>query len=303
VRLGILTHPSHEPSFRIRWKRHFPALEANGIEPRVLPLPFDAKDAAACDAVVLQRILLPWRVFRVLRRSARRLIYDVDDLLCYRPYPPHRSRRRKRRFFRIVGTADLVLAGNGTIARLARLRARRVLVLPSCVDVESYAPAEPLAEFTAVWIGQRVTLPHLEPVRAAVVGAGIRLRVVADAAPEGVEFVPWSEADEARRIAECHAGLMPLPSDPFSRGKGGYKVLQYFAARIPAVCSPVGVNRILAEGGARLARTPAEFVAELERLRDDPALRAELGARGRGFVERRYASAALGERLVRILKA
>jgi len=181
---------------------------------------------------------------------------------------------------------------------IARLRARRVLVIPTTVEITA-APRPPLLPHpTAVWIGQKATLPYLDPVVQAVRDAGYLLRVIADAAPEGAELVPWSLETEHARLAECHAGLAPLPGAPFARGKCGYKVLQYYAAGLPAVASPVGVQRTLAEGGALLARTPAEWTAALLRLKEEGGLR---GPRGRAFVERRYAAPALAERLKRIL--
>jgi glycosyltransferase involved in cell wall biosynthesis len=170
------------------------------------------------------------------------------------------------------------------------------------VDPSRYDAAPKADRFTIAWIGQRATLAHLEPVRAMVLDAGFALRVIADAAPEGTEHVPWTLDGEARALAQCHVGIMPLPDDPFARGKCGYKLLQYYAAGLPAVASPVGTNRALAEGGALFAKTPAEFGAALARLRDDPALRAALGAKGRAFASRRYALEPLAERLVRILR-
>ena len=258
---------------------------------------FDA--AAKAEAVVLHRRLLGARDFARLRKSARRLIYDFDDALCYRPDPPHRSRKRESRFFRTVRESDIVLAGNRNLAGLARLRAKRVFVIPSTVEIAEAPSPRKLEEFTAVWIGQRATLPHLELVRQALLDAGIRLRVIADEAPDGCEFIPWSAETEHRALAECHVGLMPLPSTRFTRGKCGYKLLQYYAASLPAVVSPVGVNRTLASGGALLARGPEEWVDALGRLRDAD-LRESLGTQGLSFVKRRYSAGPLVERLRRV---
>jgi hypothetical protein len=298
VRLLVLTHRFEDPSFRVRWGRF---LDVLGAEAREIPSRGRRalfRLAGEAETVVLHRRLLAALDFARLRRAARRLVYDFDDALCYRPSAPHRSLLRERRFFRTVAGADLVLAGNRHLAGLARLRAARVLVVPSTVDVASYPEAPKLAEQTAVWIGQRATLSYLQPVLPAVAEAGYRLRVIADAAPPGAEHVPWSLATEAERLAECHVGLAPLPSNPFTRGKCGYRMLQYYAARLPVVASPVGVQRALAEGGARLARTGAEWAAALRRVREDGGAG---GAFGRSFVERRYASPALAERLRVIL--
>jgi len=154
-----------------------------------------------------------------------------------------------------------------------------------------------------VWIGQKVTLPYLEPVRAAILRAGFALHVIADVAPEGCTLVPWSLEGEAVLLAECHVGLMPLSADPYARGKCGYKLLQYYAAGLCAVASPVGPGRVLADGGALPARTPEEWESALRRLGGDEELRARLGRRGRAYALRRHAAGRVFERLIRLLES
>ncbi len=308
MRIRLLTHNREAASFRVRWARYLPLFEKRGHSVEVDEIPARRARravldrAADADLVVLQRRLLMARDFARLHRRARCLVYDFDDALCYRPHPPHRSWTRARRFFRTVERSDAVIAGNRLLAGVARLRRPRVHVVPSAVDVERYVPAPKLAEPTAVWIGQRATLPYLEPVLEAVRRSGFRLRVIADVFPPGAEQVAWAFETAPARLAECHVGLMPLADDRFARGKCGYKLLQYYAAGLPAVVSPVGAGRTLADGGALVARTPGDWEAALRRLAD-PELRAELGARGRSFVVRRYAAGRVGERLVRLLEA
>ena len=55
----------------------------------------------------------------------------------------------------------------------------------------------------------------------------------------GVEtiFVPWREADEAEVLGAAHVGIMPLPDDPYARGKCGAKGLQCMAVGLPVVLS------------------------------------------------------------------
>jgi glycosyltransferase involved in cell wall biosynthesis len=101
----------------------------------------------------------------------------------------------------------------------------------------------------------------------------------------------WSLASEPRDLASFDIGVMPLPDTEWTRGKCGYKLLQYFSAGVPAVASPVGVNtRIVGEGGERglLASTDEEWRAALEKLIRDHQARQEMGARARSFVEKDY---------------
>jgi glycosyltransferase involved in cell wall biosynthesis len=59
------------------------------------------------------------------------------------------------------------------------------------------------------------------------------------------------------------------------------------ASGVPVVSSPVGVNRelIMRSGGGYLADTPDEWEDALRSLAADPDLRAEMGRKGRAFVE------------------
>ncbi len=105
--------------------------------------------AARFETVLLQRKLLPGWQLDILRKHARRLIFDFDDAVLYRdsydPRGPH-CRRRAARFAKTVFLADLVLAGNEFLARTAIQAGadpRRVRVLPTCVDTQKLQPAAP----------------------------------------------------------------------------------------------------------------------------------------------------------------
>ena len=70
--------------------------------------------------------------------------------------------------------------------------------------------------------------------------AAVAQRDVQDGAIFGAEmrFVPWSPEREAQDVADCHVGIMPLPDNEVSRGKGGMKALQFMATGRPVVVSP-----------------------------------------------------------------
>jgi glycosyltransferase involved in cell wall biosynthesis len=97
-------------------------------------------------------------------------------------------------------------------------------------------------------------------------------------------------------------GLMPLPDDPWTRGKCGYKILQYFNASLPAIASPVGINRELV-GSERgmLVDSDDEWFSAFKQLAAEPALRAEMGAAGRELAEREYSYTRWAPRLAALL--
>lgn len=81
---------------------------------------------------------------------------------------------------------------------------------------------------------------------------------------------------------------MALP-DTEPRGKCGYKVLQYFAAGVPAVVSPLGVTGALVSDGRGLtADTAEEWCAALVGPIGDCGERRGGGATAREFAEHEY---------------
>lgn len=134
------------------------------------------------------------------------------------------------------------------------------------------------------------------------------MRVISDRAPSGfpvpVERVRWTEAGEAAALANGAIGVMPLTDDDWTRGKGGFKLLQYMAAWLPSVASPVGINREIIDDGVTgfLAASDSEWHSALSRLLSDPGLRARVGSAGRKRVSERFEHSRISARLVELLR-
>jgi glycosyltransferase involved in cell wall biosynthesis len=308
-----------------------PALEASGYSLTLRPLPRSLwgrvrlyRSLRSADVVVLQRRLLPRFELTLLRRWARRLVFDFDDAVWLRDsYSPKgfASRKRSRRFRATVRAADLVVAGNIYLQTEACRHAwpGRVSLIPTCVGPAGY----PLAVHAGtdpvrlVWVGSSSTLKGLERFRSVLemIGRavpGVRLKLICDRSLRlehlPADPVPWSEATEAKEIASADIGVGWVPDDPWSRGKCGLKVLQYQAAGLPVVANPVGVQATLVRDGETgfLAETAEQWVRAVGRLAEDPRLRRRLGAEGRRQVEEGYSVAVGGrlwaERLDRLLR-
>jgi glycosyltransferase involved in cell wall biosynthesis len=277
--------------------------------------------AAPFDAVLLQRKLLPGWQLQILRRRARRLIFDFDDAVLYRDSYDRRgtgSARRSARFAATMRAADSVIAGNDFLADCA-LRsgaaAHRVRTIPTCIEPRDYPDPAFLTEGFAgeqvdlVWIGSSSTLQGLQAQRALWdhLGreiAGLRLRVICDSFPRlehlPVVPIPWSRPWEARDLAAGHIGVSWVPDDPWSRGKCALKVLQYQAAGLPVVANPVGMHAEVIEEGVTgyLAETAADWTRAIRALVSDAGLRRRMGRLARERIESHYSVAAWSDAFV-----
>ncbi len=252
------------------------------------------------DLVVVEHQLFPYLPAWGERWLARRRApwqLEFDDAI-------HLTRFHARKMELLCRLADRVVVGNETLARFARRHARAaeaVEVVPTVVDVDRIrprAPSPPDRPAVIGWIGLPANFDALRllaaPLRRLAETTPLVLRVVSDGAPrlEGVavEARPWSEAGEADEVRGFDVGVMPLPDDAWSRGKCGLKILQSFAAGVPVVASPVGVNAELVRPGKNglLATTDEEWHDALARLLADAPLRRRLAAGGRRTVEERF---------------
>jgi len=269
---------------------------------------------------VLHQIKLSAPEARLFAAFTRRRVFDVDDAIYVRKprrlgEAPNESLWRKKKFAATCRWVDEVAAGNDVLAGVARASARAVTVLPTSIDTAAYQTTTATAADppTVVWIGSPENLIYLEMIRPALARLTVRhptlkMRVICSQFPLwpeiNVESIAWSSASEAGSLAAAHIGVMPLTDDAWSRGKCAFKLLQYMAAGLPCVASPVGANTEAVIDGVNgfHARTVADWERSLQSLIESPELRARFGANGRAHVESRYAMRRYQERYLELLR-
>ena len=319
-RLLVLTRDRANASFRQRIEPYIQPLYERGIAAEVAELATSAwsrrrqwRAAREFGGVLLHRkTLTAWDAWAL--GPSPRLIYDFDDAVMYQARAPGQpDPTRLRRFERTAARAHLVIAGSPYLARYASaVGAKRVEVVPTGLDVARFAPrtdSPSPGPVRLVWIGSTSTLKQLDAFRATFEALGcampaLALRIIADAALEvaalRVENVPWSLEAEGRLLAESDIGIAPLPDTPYTRGKCGFKVLQYMAAGLPVIASPVGVNAdyVRHEATGLWAKTAEEWVEAVRRLAGDAPLRQRMGCAGRRRVEAEFDFAVLAPKVV-----
>lgn len=274
------------------------------------------------DVVVLEGEALPYlpailESYLALIRVP--FVVDFDDAIF------HYYDRNPRLFIRlmlggkirsVVRRSACVVAGNDYLADYARRAgAKHIELVPTVIDLERYPVVPDIAKhgFNVGWIGSPGSSRYLSlvapalnelgqdsQVRLTLVGAGSDFRV------DGIatEQLPWSEDSEVERMRQFDVGIMPVPDDPWARGKCGLKLIQYMACGLPVIASPVGVNTEIVEHGINgfLASTTQEWIDAFAALRTDRCLARRMGESGRTKVEKAYAVQVTGPQLANILK-
>jgi glycosyltransferase involved in cell wall biosynthesis len=311
----LLGYGLDQPSFRHRMRSLVAPLEAAGWAVRTEKFPSGRYGLRTwerrallrwADVVVLHQIKLSGPEARLMAALSRCRVFDVDDAIYVRKPrrlgdPVHDSMWRRRKFTATCRWVDVVAAGNDVLAGVAKAAARDIAVLPTSIDTTAYGPASALATGppTVAWIGSPENLIYLEMIRPALARlaarhATLKVRVICSAFPDWpevpIERVIWNARTEAESLAAAHIGIMPLTDDEWSRGKCAFKLLQYMAAWLPCVASPVGANTEAVIDGVNgfHARDEHEWEYQLERLIDSAELRARFGANGHAHVEERY---------------
>ncbi len=319
--LLAITDPGCAVSTRYRVTQFEPDLRDHHVHMETLPWPRLAAHQArllesvtAADAVLFQRFLPSRQWLRQIRERAKWLVYDFDDAIIYAESTRGRPRLLLQRWWRfraMMRCCDAVTAGNSYLAELAQREAPqgRVCIVPTTLDLERYdrEPSPMIATAVVGWIGGRWTLPYLEQLgrpleQLTAEIAGLTIRVIADQAPDlgttRVELVPWASATEVHELKRLHAGIAPLPDDAWTRGKCGLRLLQYLAAGIPAVASPVGTQSDIIQAGAALpASSASEWCQALHGVLTDEAQRADLTARGHRLVSAQFSTSSWAERV------
>ena len=280
------------------------------------------KRAPEYRVIFIQKKLMPVHYVHLLRWRNPRLIYDFDDAL-YASEPTGKRFRVKKPgapytkhcLKRIIQAADHVIAGNDTLALHAGPQAKTMTVLPTPVVVPEMLPDRKAKGDGPVigWIGTGRNLVYLDGIRDVIRAVAhrypqVRWRVISskpyrlDGVP--IQNVRWEASTADQALSEFDIGLMPLTDDPWSRGKCSFKVLQYMAAGIPTIASPVGMNTELIRDGVTgcLAGGSVEWMKALTALIDNSALRAQLGKNGYRFVKERFALDVCWEKMKGVLE-
>jgi len=257
------------------------------------------RDVEKFDFLITNRDFVPELGVKFLERwvikRGCKLIFDFDDAI-------HLG-RRSRKLAGFLSDCKYVTPGNPFLAEYALAHNRNVQIIPTVVNTNQYVPARTRVKgkFRVGWSGSESTNRYCLPILRRVIerlsrDLDFEFVVISNVDPQiewdGVQyrFIAWNPKDEIENLQLFDIGLMPLLDNDFERGKCGLKAIQYMALGIPALVSPVGVNKEIVDHGVDgfHCNDTEEWVRAIEDLVQNCELRQNMGRKARQKVEQRY---------------
>lgn len=223
------------------------------------------------------------------------LVFDFDDATWVQnPIAP-----RIMAFF-----SDKYIVSSHYLAKWKNIQDKPILIMPNLVDytlAEKYKVQKEKGLIVLGWIGGaplslhnlRILIPVFEqlikeniPLKFLLVGTLGSKEVVETFSLKGitVEFIDkldWGKEGQIQKTnSRFDVGLCPLVDNESNRGRCSLKVLDYMAAGIPVIASPIGENVYFVDKDTTgfLPSTNEEWVRDIKRFVNEQGLKEKMGA-------------------------
>lgn len=332
------------PASRFRVQQFFPSFEQRGIECTLATAygdrytthaarPYAAayklasrlrrvahlSRVGAYDFVFHQRSALNYTALpeRIAASVNHRVVVDFDDAI-YLDNDGRPNLLTQRAFTTLMRSAAHVIAGNSHLASMTG-KPDSTSVIPTVIDTDLYTPAPRSAAqrdgLTIGWMGSASNLHELRHVAPALrtllsQRRDLTFKIVSNGRSdlfkglENVLQVQWTKAGELSALRSFDIGLMPLTDSAWTRGKCGFKLIQYMATGVPVVASAVGANvEIVGDTGVgALVENGGDWVSPIANLLDHQEIRTRSGDRARQRVVESYSVSSAIDRYISVFE-
>ena len=284
------------------------------------------RDLSSFDFVIIHREAFPFFApyfENVVFNRHKKVIFSFDDAI----YAGHEDASKLTHptlyrwkhghgYDEVIRRSAQIIVGNRILADYALKWNPNVSIIPTVVDTRQYwfKPVDSgHSRLTIGWIGSPSTSPYLSLIEpalrrlAAVHADKVQFRFYGDTeyklnVPE-FSSRPFRLDSEIDDLHSFDIGLMPLSDTEWTRGKCAFKAIQYMAAGVPTVASPVGITTDLIQDGVNgfLASSADEWFTALDRLVRDAELRRRIAVAARQTIEDSYSLDVWWPRFVALL--
>lgn len=252
------------------------------------------------DICIIQKRLLSSLEISILRHAAKKIVFDFDDAIWTDQKEASLPGFGKKwnRFQNTTSAVDLVVAGNKYLADAIRGNIPK-FISPTPIDTQYYSPKKTCdVNFSPIigWMGTSSYIPGTETaIRSIRTISKNKIRMISNALPDkrllnDVEFIRWSPENELSQLQNISIGIMPLSDDGYTRGKCGFKLLQYMSCKVVPIASAVGFNREVITHGIDgfLVENESQWAEYAKILIDNKKLREKMANSARKTVENRF---------------
>ena len=222
------------------------------------------------DIIVISRCIinkvLPYSYRLLLKLQKRRgckIVWDFDDNIIG-------TEMTRKNFNWFSSYVNLIIVGSPTLKELINNKFQeKVILLPTTDgdmhkrltdDIKEKRVAGFDTDIRIIWVGTFSTLNYVRDITPAIEKAGKRLKedkkelhliVVCD---KELEYKPdnfilhnvkWEKQVAINQMLHAHVGIMPLEDNEGTRGKCGFKLIQYLSVGLPVIGSIVGMNQTI----------------------------------------------------------
>jgi glycosyltransferase involved in cell wall biosynthesis len=243
--------------------------------------------------------IFEWVIAKILRKK---IIYDFDDAIWLTDRVNEsgflKILKWRKKVKAICSWSYKVSCGNEYLKNFALQYNSNSIYNPTTIDCKHkhnpalYKPIKIDKQLVIGWTGSHSTLKYLIAIESVLQKLEnkfpfLSFLIIAEQPPslqlKRLTFIKWNLEKEIEDLLKIDIGIMPLPDDEWSKGKCGFKALQYMSLEIPSVISPVGVNIEIidhVENGF-LAATENEWVFYISKIIEQPDIRQKIGIMGR----------------------
>lgn len=221
------------------------------------------------------------------------LIFDYDDALFI---------QNKHKITHLISIAKICVCGNKYLYDFSKKYNPSSYIIPTVVDTDKFTPKARYSgdKITIGWTGtsgnyQFFTDKTIDEISAVLkTNPNVKFLFICDHKPGKrfdfpYEYIRWNEETEVEDLQNIDIGLMPLIDSSWSKGKCGFKLIQYGAIGIPSIASDVGVNsNIILNNESGILIKDNNWTRPLTLLINDASLREKMGKKARQHIQKHY---------------
>lgn len=246
--------------------------------------------------------IFEWIIAKVFRKK---IIYDFDDAIWLENVSESNKMISKLKWYSkvssIIKWSEKISCGNDFLCDYAKKYNSNVVLNPTTIDMfnlHNDTKNQYSEKIVIGWTGTHSTIKYLEFIVPIIKKLeeqyDFDFLVISNKKPDwnlkSLKYLDWQKETEVADLLKMNIGLMPIPDDDWAKGKCGFKALQYMSLGIPALVSPVAVNKKIVDNeiNGYWCNTEVEWKTAISLLIQNAELRQKMGKAAKEKIKKHF---------------